>query len=278
MRTILPSQISEAVKKAVIDINYYLPHDVMACVKEAAETEEDKKAKTILYKINENAKISKKGEYPLCQDTGIPVIFLEVGSEVKIDGDVYDAINKGVEAGYKEGFLRKSVADPISRKNTGTNTPAVIHTSMKKGPLVTISIMAKGAGSENKSAVKMLIPSDGTEGIKNFVVETVKKAGASACPPYIVGVGIGGNMEAAAILSKKALFREIKSVNKDKELRVIEKELFDELNTLNIGPLGFGGQTTALAVLIEKQPCHIASLPCAVTIQCHSARHKTINI
>jgi fumarate hydratase subunit alpha len=278
MRTILPSQITEAVKKAVIDINYFLPHDVMNAVKEAAETEEDKKSKTILYKINENAKISKKGEYPLCQDTGLPVVFLEMGNEVKVEGDIYEAINRGIEAGYKEGFLRKSVADPITRKNTNTNTPAIIHTVIKKGPLVTLSIMAKGAGSENKSAVKMLVPSDGLAGIKAFVIETVKKAGASACPPYIIGVGIGGNLETAPLLSKKALMRDLKESNKDKDVKALEKELLEELNKLKIGPLGFGGNTTALAVLIEKQACHIASLPCAVTIQCHSARHKTINI
>jgi len=278
MRTITSKQIIDAVTKLVIDINYFLPHDVAKELKYAAENEDDKKAKTILFKIAENAKIAKKGDFPLCQDTGIPVVFLEVGNEVAIEGDIYQAINQGIENGYRDGYLRKSVADPITRKNTNTNTPAIIHTHIRNGPLVTITILAKGAGSENKSAVKMLVPSDGIDGIMDFVMDTVKKAGSSACPPYIVGVGIGGNLETAPLLSKKALLREIQDVNRDAELAAIENNLMKAINNLNIGPLGFGGMTTALAVKVEKQACHIASLPVAVTIQCHSARHQTINI
>jgi fumarate hydratase subunit alpha len=186
MRTIKAQQITDAVAKLVFDVNYFLPHDVMKALKYAAEKEKDKKAKTLLYKITENAKIAKKGEYPLCQDTGIPVIFLEIGNEVQVEGDIYRAINNGIEIGYKDNYLRKSVADPVSRKNTNTNTPAIIHTALKNGPLITITLLAKGAGAENKSAVKMLVPSDGIDGIKEFIVETVKKAGPSACPPFVV--------------------------------------------------------------------------------------------
>jgi fumarate hydratase subunit alpha len=248
-------------------------------MKEAADAETSKKAKTIIYKILENHKIAKKGTYPLCQDTGIAVVFLEVGNETSTDGDIYKAINKGVEAGYAKGFLRKSMADPLTRENTGTNTPAIIHTKLIKGPHIKISIMTKGAGAENKSALKMLNPSDGIEGIKVFVMDTVRKAGASACPPFIIGVGIGGNMETCALLAKKALLRELDDFNKsDKNAAKLENELYKELNTLNIGPLGFGGNTTVLGVKIETKPCHIASLPVAVNIQCHSSRHKTFTI
>ena len=279
MRTILSEAITAAVAKAVIDINHFLPHDVLKAVKTAAEEDKDKKSKTLLYKIAENSKLAKKGEYPLCQDTGIVVVFLEVGSNISVDGDIYEAINKGVAAGYKNGFLRKSTADPISRNNLNTNTPAIIHTTIKHGASkIKMDIMAKGAGAENKSVVKMLKPSDGIDGIKEFIIDTVIKAGPSACPPFIVGVGIGGNLETAPLLAKHSLLREIGDKNTNKQLNALEKELLTEINSLNIGPLGFGGNTTALAVKIEKQACHIASLPVAVNIQCHSARHKTINI
>lgn len=279
LRLIKCEKITGIVERLVIDANHFLPYDVFTCMKEAADLETTKKPKTILYKILENHKIAKKGTYPLCQDTGIVVVFLEVGNEVSVDGDIYKAINKGVEAGYAKGFLRKSMADPLTRENTGTNTPAIIHTKLIKGPHIKISLMTKGAGAENKSALKMLNPSDGIEGIKAFVIETVKKAGASACPPFIVGVGIGGNMETCALLAKKSLIRELDDFNKsDKNAAKLENELFKEINTLNIGPLGFGGNTTALAVKVETKPCHIASLPVAVNIQCHSSRHKTFTI
>jgi len=278
LRLIRSEKISEAVEQLVIDANYFLPYDIVSAVKEAAGEEKERKAKNVLYKIVENYKTAKKGEYPLCQDTGIVVAFLEVGNDVKIEGDVYKAVNRGVENGYKKGFLRKSVADPLTRKNTGTNTPCVVHTEIKPGNTLKITIMTKGAGAENKSAVKMLTPADVEEGIINFVTETVKKAGASACPPYIIGIGIGGNLERAPYLAKKALLREIGSANTNKEAAALEKKIFKLLNKLNIGPLGFGGMTTALSVMVETFPCHIASLPVAVNVQCHSSRHKSITI
>jgi len=278
LRLLRSEKISEAIEQLVIDANYFLPYDIVSAVKEAAGNEDERKAKNVLYKIVENYKTAKKGEYPLCQDTGIVVVFLEVGNDVKIEGDIYKAINRGVEAGYNKGYLRKSVADPLTRKNTGTNTPCVVHTEIKPGNMLKISIMTKGAGAENKSAVKMLTPADGEEGIINFVLETVKKAGASACPPYIIGIGIGGNLERAPYLAKKALLREIGSSNTSKEAAALEKKILKQVNKLNIGPLGFGGITTALSVMVETFPCHIASLPVAVNIQCHSSRHKSITI
>ncbi len=278
MRIITQKEISEKVKKAVIDANYFLPYDVISAVKDAAKKEQKKLVKKCLYKIVENAKKAKKGIFPLCQDTGLTVVFVEMGDNIKIDGDIYQAINDGVKEGYSEGFLRKSTADPLTRQNLNTNAPAIIHLEIKKGSLLKISILIKGAGSENKSAVKMLTPADGKEGIIDFVVDTVKKAGASACPPYIVGVGIGGNLEVAPILAKKALLRKITDANKCRELFLLEKILLKKINDLKIGAFGFGGQTTALAVKVEMHPCHIASLPVAVNMQCHSARHKIINI
>jgi fumarate hydratase subunit alpha len=278
MRNISEKQISEAVEKLVIDCNYYLPYDVVTAIKESAGAEKNKLAKNALYKIVENYKIAKKGEYPLCQDTGIAVLFVELGNEVKVEGSLYDAINNGVEAGYKKGYLRESTADPLTRKNLGTNTPAIIHLELVGGPKIKISAMTKGAGAENKSVVKMLIPSDDEEGIKKLVLDTVKNAGASACPPYIIGVGIGGNIETAPLLAKKALLKDLSEINKDKNAAKLEKELLKLVNELNIGALGMGGGTTALAVKVETAPCHIASLPVAVNVQCHSARHKSISI
>lgn len=278
MRVIDQKEIFAKVKKAVIDANYFLPYDVISAIKNAAKKEKGKLAKRCLYKIVENAKKAKKGIYPLCQDTGLAVVFIELGNNVRINGDIYEAINNGIREGYKEGFLRKSTADPLTRENLNTNTPAIIHLAMANGSMIKISILIKGAGSENKSAVKMLTPADGKEGIIEFVVDTVKKAGASACPPYIIGVGIGGNLEVAPLLAKKALIRKINDVNKNRELSLLENILLKKINELKIGAFGFGGNTTALAVKIEMQPCHIASLPVAVNIQCHSARHKVINI
>ena len=278
MRNIPAKQISDVIEKLVIDCNYYLPYDVVKCIKDKAGEETNKRAKNAMYKIAENYKTAKKGVYPLCQDTGIAVIFVELGNEVKIEGNLYDAINKGVEAGYAKGYLRKSTANPITRENLGTNTPAIIHLELVSGPNIKFTAMTKGAGAENKSAVKMLNPSDGEEGIKNFVLETVKKAGASACPPFVIGVGIGGNLETAPYLAKKALMRDLDSTSKDKTVARIEKELFKKINEMKIGALGMGGDTTALAVLIEMLPCHIASLPVAVNMQCHSSRHKSVSI
>jgi len=276
MKHILPAKVTEAVKQAVIDAAYFLPYDVVKAVKEAAGEEKSRRGKNVLYKIVENYKTAKKGEYPLCQDTGIAVVFLEVGTDVKIDGDIYAAINEGVKQGYAHGFLRKSVADPLTRKNTGTNTPCVIHTRLVNGNNVKITIMPKGAGAENKSAVKMLNPSDGEQGIIDFVIETVKKAGASACPPFVIGIGIGGNLETAPLMAKRALMRDMEGHSPDPSAAKLESKLFKILNKTGIGPLGFGGDTTVLKVNIETFPCHIASLPVAVNINCHSSRHKSV--
>lgn len=278
MRLISEKEIIDKVKKTVLDANHYLPYDVITKIKDAAKIEKNKLVKTCLYKIIENAKKAKKGIFPLCQDTGLVVVFVELGENCRINGNIYTAINTGVKEAYKEGFLRKSTADPLTGQNFFTNTPAIIHLSLIKGSLIKLSILIKGAGSENKSAVKMLTPSDGKEGIIDFVVDTVKKAGASACPPYIVGVGIGGNLELAPLLAKKALLRKLNDINKDRELANMENLLLKKINELKIGAFGFGGDTTALSVKIEKHPCHIASLPVAVNIQCHSARHKIIHI
>ena len=278
MRTINEKQITEAIVKLAIDANYFLPYDVVAAIKNFAKKETNKKAKNGLYKIIENYKKAKQGVYPLCQDTGIAVVFVEIGNNIHIEGDIYKAINKGIETGYKEGVLRKSTANPITRKNLQTNTPAIVHIEFVNGSKLKISLMTKGAGAENKSIVKMLTPGDGIEGVIELVLDTIKKAGASACPPYIIGVGIGGNLETAPLLAKKALLRNVNDNNKNKELAELEQILLKKVNDLKIGAFGFGGNTTAIAVKIESAPCHIASLPVAVNVQCHSARHKTICI
>jgi len=278
MRIVNEKLIEDAITKLAIDANYFLPYDIVSTIKEFAKKERNKKAKNGLYKIIENYKKAKQGIYPLCQDTGIAVIFVKLGNDVKIQGDIYKAINRGVETGYKKGFLRKSTANPLSRENLQTNTPAITHIEIVPGVKIKISLMAKGAGAENKSTVKMLVPADGIDGIIEFVINTVKNAGASACPPYIIGVGIGGNLETAPLLAKKALLRDLKDYSKDKTLAKMEKDLLEKINGLKIGAFGFGGDTTALAVKIESMPCHIASLPVAVNIQCHAARHKTVVI
>ena len=278
MRLVKLSEISKAVQKLVIDANHYLPYDMVDAFKTAADNEKEKRAKNILYKLVENYKTAKEGIFPLCQETGIAVVFLQVGDDLRVDGNIYDAINKGIETGYAEGFLRKSIADPLTRINTNTNTPAIIHTEIIRGPQIKITLMTKGAGAENKSALKMLSPADGIDGIKDFVMDTVGKAGAAACPPFVIGVGIGGNFETAPLLAKKALLRDLGLFSKDKTTAHLEKTLLKEINCLGLGPLGLGGVTTALAVNVETIPCHIASLPVAVNIQCHSARHKTVII
>lgn len=278
MRIIYEKTIIEKVKNALIEINHNLPPDIISAIKKFAIKEKNKSAKSCLYKIIQNYKIAKMGVYPLCQDTGIVVAFVELGNNILIKGNLKDAINEGIKLAYKQGFLRKSTADPLTRINLKTNTPAIIHLELIKGSSLIINIMTKGAGSENKSAIKMLSPADGKEGIVNFVLHTVKNAGASACPPYIIGIGIGGNFETAPLLAKKALLRGINKFNKNKELANLEKLLLKRVNDLKIGAFGLGGNTTAIAVKIESYPCHIASLPVAVNLQCHSARHKKIII
>ncbi|MBQ7959849.1 MAG: fumarate hydratase [Clostridia bacterium] len=277
MREINANEITELVARMCIDANCYLNEDIEEALKSGMDSETNPTASEILSDILKNAHIARRDEVPICQDTGMAVFFLELGQEVHIvGGGLCDAINEGVRKGYCEGYLRKSVvADPIRRGNTGDNTPAVIHTEIVDGDVFRITIAPKGFGSENMSAVKMLKPSDGLEGVLSFVVDTVKSASGNPCPPIVVGVGIGGTMEKAAILSKKALLRDIRESHSDSYYADIEKELLTRINELDVGPQGYGGKTTALGVNVETFPTHIAGLPVAVNISCHVTRHLT---
>lgn len=277
MREISVEIIINAVERLCIDSNYYLPDDVKKALQDAAAKEESPLGREALQDILKNQEIARSKQVPICQDTGLAVIFVEIGQDVRLTGgDINEAINEGVRRGYKAGYLRKSCVDEpfLSRKNTGDNTPAIIHTSIVKGDKVRIITAPKGGGSENMSALAMLKPSDGIGGIKRFVLDTVDKAGPNPCPPIIVGVGIGGTMEKAALIAKKALLRTVGEHSSDPQTAELERELLEEINDLGIGPQGFGGRITALAVHIETFPAHIASLPVAVNIQCHAARHK----
>lgn len=276
MRHISTQEITSKVKELCIKAACELGMDVVFALKEFKEREESPLGKEALDQILENAQIALREDAPMCQDTGIAVFFVEMGRDAIIDGGLEDAINEGVRQGYKEGYLRKSVCHPLTRKNTGDNTPAIIHTRIVEGNRLKITIAPKGAGSENMSRLAMLKPSQGLQGIKDFIINTVKEAGGNPCPPIILGIGIGGNFEKSALLAKEALLRNIGTPNPDRELDVIEKELLEKINNLGIGPMGFGGRTTALAVHIKTAPCHIASLPVAVNIQCHAARHKEV--
>ena len=278
MRKISAETVIEAVAQLCIDANRNLCGDVYDKLREAEQAEESPIGKSILGRIIENADIAREKQMPICQDTGMAVFFVELGSEAIIDGaTVEEAINEGVRKGYTEGYLRKSVvADPLRRKNTGDNTPAIVHLTQVKGDKLSITIAPKGFGSENMSAVKMLKPSDGENGVKDFVVETASKGGSNPCPPIVVGVGIGGTMEKAAILSKKALTVPLNEENPDPYYADMERELLERINKLGIGPQGLGGRTTALKVNILTYPTHIAGLPVAVNISCHVTRHKTI--
>ena len=280
MRKISAEEITNAVARLCIDANRNLCGDVYDKLKEAEQAEESPIGKSILGKIIENADIAREKQMPICQDTGMAVFFVELGNEVYIEGATLDeAINEGVRKGYTEGYLRKSVvADPLRRKNTGDNTPAIVHLTQVKGDKITITIAPKGFGSENMSAVKMLKPSDGEDGVKDFVVETASKGGSNPCPPIVVGVGIGGTMEKAAILSKQALTLPLDGSNPDPYYADMERELLERINRLGIGPQGLGGRTTALKVNILTYPTHIAGLPVAVNISCHVTRHKTITL
>ncbi|HPY35293.1 MAG TPA: fumarate hydratase [Smithellaceae bacterium] len=268
--------ITETVKKLFIEANINLGQDVVCSLQDALAREESPLGRQVLEKIIDNAEIAHREKMPICQDTGLAVLFIEIGQDVHIiGGDLRAAIEEGVRQAYQDGFLRKSVCDPLTRKNTQDNTPAIIHIDIVPGGKMKIIAMPKGGGSENMSAAQMLTPAAGSEGIKNFVVEKVKQAGANPCPPIIVGVGIGGSLEEASVLAKKALLRPVGEVNNnDERLAQMEKDLLDSINKLGIGPGGLGGRISALAVHIEMLPCHIASLPVAVNIQCHVARHK----
>ena len=279
MKEITCEQITEAVRDLCIKVSYDLPQDVESCLKAAQDKEESPFGKYCLEQIVNNAELARDTKQAMCQDTGMAVIYLEVGQDVHITGGALtDAVNEGVRQGYKDGYLRKSVAkDPaFSRLNTLDNTPAIIHTEIVPGDELKIMVVPKGAGSENMGALKMLKPTAGIQAVKDFIVDTVRNAGGNPCPPIVVGVGIGGTMEKATELATFALTREIGSENPDENYAALEKELLESINKLGIGPQGLGGRVTALAVHIEQFPTHIATLPVAVNINCHAARHKQI--
>lgn len=278
MRKIQYIDIVENVAKMCQEANFHLNEDVIHAFQRAIQTESSETGKDVLNQLIENAAIATETRVPMCQDTGVAVFIVKLGQDCQIvGGNLYDAINEGVRKGYKEGYLRCSiVANPIDRKNTGDNTPAIIHVELVSGDQLEIQMSAKGGGAENMSKLKMLTPSDGLEGIKTFIVDTVRTAGPNACPPLVVGVGIGGNFEYCAYLAKKALFRPIGERHVNKEIAALEEELINKINQLGIGPQGLGGATTALDIKIETAPCHIASLPVAVNLNCHANRHKRV--
>ena len=275
-RDIHASAITDAVKKLCMEANYDLEPDVLRAFDRALGAERSPAGRQVLQILKDNAELARTKKIPYCQDTGFVVCFAEVGQDVHVEGGLLtDAINAGIRAGYTEGYLRASIVrSPFDRVNTADNTPGVIHTELTAGANLRIQIMAKGGGCENRSKYKMLTPAEGIEGAKSWVLECIKTAGPDACPPLIAGVGIGGTFEKAAILSKKALFRELGSANPDLAADALEKELLERANRLGIGPQGYGGDTTALGIHILTYPCHITSLPVAVTIECHAHRHK----
>lgn len=277
MREIPVEQITETVRSLCIEAACNLPEDVEQLIKKNQALEESQFGKYIFQQIVENIELARKENQAMCQDTGITVVYLEVGQEVHITGgSLVEAVNEGVRQGYTQGYLRKSVViDPVlNRKNTGDNTPAVIHTEIVPGDKLRIMVVPKGAGSENMGALKMLKPSDGLEGVKDFILKTVREAGGNPCPPVIVGVGIGGTMEKATLLAKKALTRKAGAPNPDPGYAQLEQELLEKINQLGIGPQGLGGRITALAVHIETFPTHIATMPVAVNLNCHASRHS----
>ncbi len=277
MRDIAAKEVTRVVSRLFQEANFSLPDDVLAALKQARETEESPVGREVLDRILENAQISAKEEIPLCQDTGAALVFLELGQEVHITGgDLYTAVNEGVCQGYAEGYLRKSmVSQPYSaRTNTKDNTPAIIYTDVVPGDKLKIIVMPKGGGAENMTRLGMLPPARGRQGIIDFVVNAVDEAGGNPCPPLIVGIGIGGTAEKTLMLAKRALLRKIGKPSSDAEVAELEKEILQRVNNLGIGPMGYGGRVTALAVNIEVFPAHIASMPVAVNLQCHSARHK----
>lgn len=280
MRVINSDEIVNAVKRMCVSANCHINDDIRRALEKSLETEKSDISRGVLKNLLKNADIADKKEVPICQDTGMAVFFIEIGSEVFIEGDTLtDAVNKGVALGYTEGYLRKSVVrDPLDRVNTGDNTPAVIYCDFVKGDKLKITFAPKGFGSENKGGIKMLNPSDGVDGVIDFVTETVRKAGANPCPPMVVGVGIGGTMDKAAVLSKKALTRNIEIRSENPFYAELERTLLERINKLGIGPQGMGGTTTALSVNIETYPTHIAGLPTAVNINCHATRHAVVVI
>ena len=278
MREVDVKEIIPVVKKLCIDANYYMGEDVIAKIKELKAKEESSTAKSVLEILLENYELAEKEQMPICQDTGVAVCFIEVGQDVHLTGgDFTEAVNEGVRQGYKDGYLRKSmVGDPIiDRINTKDNTPAIIYTDIVPGDNIKITIAPKGGGSENMSEVKMMKAADGIKGVVDFVVDRISRSGGNPCPPIVVGVGLGGNFEQSALLSKKSLLRSLTEKNPDPKWAEVEAEILEKVNNLGIGPQGLGGRTTALGVHILAKPCHIASMPVAVNVQCHAARHKT---
>ena len=278
MREVNVKDLIPVVKKLCIDANYYMGEDVITKIKEFKEKEESPTAISVLDIILENYELAASEKMPSCQDTGIAVCFIDVGQDVHlVGGDFTEAINEGVRQGYKDGYLRKSmVADPIiDRINTKDNTPAIIYTEIVPGDKIKITVAPKGGGSENMSEVKMMKAADGIEGVIDFIVDRVKRSGGNPCPPIIVGVGLGGNFEQSALLAKRSLLRSLTEKNPNPKWAKIEEEILEKVNNLGIGPQGLGGRTTALGVFILSKPCHIASMPVAVNIQCHAARHKS---
>jgi fumarate hydratase subunit alpha len=279
MRRIQKGDIIKSVKDALIHMNTNINPSLEALLRKSKENESSTLARHVLEDILDNADIASKNNRPLCQDTGMVVVFADIGQDTIIEGNLIEHINQAVKEAFSDAFLRKSIVKgPFKRVNTTTNTPAVIHMNIVPGEKLTLHVMSKGAGSENKSALKMLTPTDGLNGVKEFVIKTIKDAGGQPCPPIIVGVGLGGTMEQSALLAKRVLLRPLDSHHYSKDLKELEISLLKEINALGIGPMGVGGQTTCLAVLIDDFPMHIASLPVAVNIQCHSARHETVII
>ncbi|WP_421900328.1 fumarate hydratase [Maridesulfovibrio sp.] len=277
MRTIKAEQVIDSVAKMCVSANRYLPEDVKKRFEECAAAEDSPAAKEVFKQIKENWELAAESGLPLCQDTGLAVFIVEMGEDVRVeDMNIREAINEGVRKGYDEGFLRKSACDPLTRANTKDNTPAIIHFDIVPGDKIKITFMAKGGGSENMSRVTMMAPAMGWEGIKKFVIERVAEAGPNPCPPTMVGIGVGGTFEYSALLAKKSLMRKVGEPHPDPEMAKLEAELMEDINKLGIGPMGLGGKTTVFDVKIEMRPCHIASLPLAVNIQCHSSRHEEV--
>jgi len=276
MREIEYNTIVDTVARLCMEANYFLGDDVVNALKQALTKEESEAGKNILNQLLKNAEIAKTEKIPICQDCGFAVVFVELGEEVFVKGNLFNAIKDGVSKGYTDGYLRKSiVADPVRGKNTGDNTPPIVHTTFVPGDKIKITVAPKGGGSENMSEVKMMKPADGIEGVKNFVVDRVMRSSSNPCPPTVIGVGIGGTFEHVAFLAKKALLRDIGQRHPDPFYADVERELLERINNLGIGPMGLGGRTTALDVFIEVHPRHIASFPVAVNTNCHAARHKS---
>jgi len=274
-REVSVDEITAVVKQLCMDANYNLGEDVLSALNNAMEEEKSPTGREVIKEIIENAAIARQEKAPICQDCGLAVIFLEIGQDVHfIGGNLRAAVNEGVRQGYGDGYLRKSACHPITRKNTGDNTPAILHIDIVPGDTVKIIAAPKGGGSENMSRVTMLTPAAGMEGVAEYVVNRIRESGSNPCPPTIIGIGIGGTFERSAILAKKALLRSLGQRNPDQELAKIEEDILARIKKLGIGPMGYGGTTTSLDVFVEMEPCHIASLPLAVNIQCHAARHK----